>query len=127
MELKEMLLQFLQKEGFCPEEDGPTIFFKCEGRSYLFIADEDDQQYFRLMMPNIFDVTDENRDIVLSALNTVNSQLKVVKLYTPIPTQVWIGFEILLDSTPVLSDIVPRGISMLRGAQKGFYEAIEKG
>lgn len=127
MNLKELMLQYLKEEGFCPKEDEISIDFKCEGRNYAFFYDEDDDQYFRLMMPNIFEVTDENRDAVLYALNETNNALKVVKAYTPIPQAVWIGFEVLVDSTPVLADLVPRALSMLRAAQQKFYEEIQKG
>jgi hypothetical protein len=127
MNLKELMKQYLQEEGFCPKEDEYGLDFKCEGRMFSFIYDEDDEMYFRLMMPNIFEVTDENRDIVLKALNETNKNIKVVKAYTPIPDAVWIGFEVLVDSTPVLGDIVPRALGMLRGAQRAFYEAIEQG
>lgn len=127
MNLKELMKQYLQEEGFCPKEYEYGLDFKCEGRMFTFIYDEDDEMYFRLMMPNIFEVTDENRDIVLKALNETNKNIKVVKAYTPIPQAVWIGFEVLVDSTPVLNDIVPRALSMLRSAQKAFYEAIEQG
>lgn len=127
MNLKELMMQYLREEGFCPKEDEYGIDFKCEGRSYVFLYDADDDQYFRLMMPNIFEVTDENRDMVLAALNETNTNVKVIKAYTPIPQAVWVGFEVLVDSTPVLADIVPRGISMLRSGQNSFYEAINKG
>jgi len=50
-----------------------------------------------------------------------------VKTYTPIPDAVWVGFEVLVDSTPVLADLVPRGLNMLRTAQQTFYEALQKG
>ena len=79
------------------------------------------------MMPGIFDVTEENFPAVLLAMNKVNSELKVVKVYTPVPDAVWIGFEVIVDSTPVLSDFVPRGINMLRAAQRKFYDAIQQG
>lgn len=127
MNLKELMKQFLTEEGFCPKEDEYGIDFKCEGRAFTFIYDEEDQQYFRLMMPNIYEVTDENRDEVLRALNVTNASVKVVKAYTPIPQSVWIGFEVLLDSTPVLADLVPRGLAMLRGAQMEFYKALQEG
>lgn len=127
MNLKELMLQYLKEEGFCPKEDEYSIDFKCEGRTFAFLYDNEDDQYFRLMMPNIFEVTDENREVVLRALNETNSSVKVVKAYTPIPQAVWIGFEVLVDSTPVLADIVPRGLNMLRTAQRTFYEEIQKG
>ncbi len=126
MNLKEMTLQYLREEGFCPKETEFGLDFKCEGHSFIVFYDEEDDQYFRLMMPNIFEVTDENRDAVMYALNETNSTVKVVKTYTPIPDAVWVGFEVLVDSTPVLADLVPRGLSMLRTAQNTFYEAIQK-
>lgn len=125
MNLKQLMLQYLQEEGFCPKEDEYGIDFKCEGMLYSLIYDENDNQYFRLMLPNIFEVTDENRSLVLYALNEANTKVKVVKAYTPLPHTVWIGFEVLVDSTPVLADIVPRGLSMLRAAYQAFYEAME--
>lgn len=127
MTLKELMMQYLKEEGYLPQETEFGLDFKCEGRSYVFFYDADDDQYFRLMMPNIYDVTDENRDAVLVALNKTNTTVKVVKAYTPIPQAVWIGFEVLVDSTPVLSDFIPRAISMLRTAQQTFYEALQEG
>ena len=127
MNLKELMKQYLQEEGFCPKETEFGLEFKCEGRSFVFFYDSDDDQYFRLMMPNIFDVNDENREAVMAALNEANASIKVVKAYTPIPESVWVGFEVLVDSTPVLGDLVPRGLSMLRSAQQTFYEALQKG
>jgi len=127
MNLNEMMMQYLQEEGYCPKKTDFGLDFKCEGRSFAFFYDSDDEQYFRLMMPNIFEVTDENRDAVMYALNETNSTMKVVKTYTPIPDAVWVGFEVLVDSTPVLADLVPRGLNMLRTAQQTFYEALQKG
>ena len=127
MNLQELMKQYLQEEGYCPKDTDFGLDFKCEGRTYVFIYDGDDEQYFRLMMPNIYDVTDENRDAVLVALNKTNTTVKVVKAYTPIPQAVCIGFEVLVDSTPVLSDFIPRAISMLRTAQQTFYEALQQG
>ena len=126
MNLKDLMLDYLREEGYCPKETEYGLEFKCEGKTFVFFYDEDDEQYFRLMMPNIFEVTDENRDAVLKALNQTNSDLKVVKAYTPIPDAVWVGFEVLVDSTPVLADFVPRSLDMLRAAQQKFYEAIQE-
>ena len=127
MNLKELMLNYLREEGFCPKETEFGLDFKCEGRAFVFFYDSDDEQHFRLMMPNIYEVTDENRDAVMYALNETNQTVKVVKAYTPIPQAVWVGFEVLVDSTPVLADLVPRGLNMLRTAQQTFYEALQKG
>ena len=59
--------------------------------------------------------------------SSVNSEMKVVKAYTPVPDAVWICVEFLVYSTPVLADFVPLGINMLRAAQRKFYETIQQG
>lgn len=127
MNIKEMMMQYLREEGFCPKEAVYGIDFKCEGRSYAYIYDSEDEQFFRLMMPYIFNVTDENRDAVMYALNSTNTDVKVVKAYTLVPDSVWLAFEVLLDRTPVLEDLVPRAIATLCGARRRFFEYIEKG
>lgn len=126
MNLKEMLADYLREEGFLPKEENFGIAFKCEGINFLFLYDEDDEQYFRLVMPAIFDINEENRAAVLEAMNKVNSEMKVVKIYTFNDDSVWLGFEVLVDSTPVLEDFVPRGVNMLRAARRAFYEAIQQ-
>ena len=127
MNLKDLVEQFLKEEGFCPKQEEFGLQFKCEGKNFLFIYDGNDEQYFRLMMPGIFDMTEENRDIVLHAMNEVNSSVKVIKAYTMFENEVWLGFEILVDSTPVVGDLVPRALGMLNGGARKFYEVLQEG
>ena len=102
MNLKELMLNYLREEGFCPKEEEFGLAFKCEGLNFIFFYDEEDDRYFRLMMPGIFDVTEENFPAVLLAMNKVNSELKVVKAYTPVPHEVWVGFEVITANHPNL-------------------------
>ena len=95
MNLKELTQEYLRKEGFCPEETDFGLYFKCEGKNFLLIYDDDDEQYFRLMMPCIFEMTDENEDAVYRAMNEVNSSVKVIKAYIMRENEVWLGFEVL--------------------------------
>lgn len=127
MNLKDLMTQYLREEGFCPKDTEYGIDFKFEGTSYAFLYEDDDEQFFRLLMPNIFEMTEENEDVVLRAMNEANASVKVVKIYTPVEGYVWAGFEVLVDSTPVLGDIVPRALNMLRAGQHAFYEALNKG
>ena len=135
MDLNKLMLNFLAEEGFRPHETDFDIAFKKEGFNYLYLKDDDDEQYFRLMMPAIFEVTEDNEDMVLRAMNYVNNSIKVVKLYTMDMTNeednkkdisVWVAFEILADSTPELGDIVPRAISLLDAARVGFLAKLEE-
>ena len=129
-----MMMGFLAEEGFRPHETPFGIAFKSEGLNFLYFKDEDDEQYFRLMMPAIFVVTEDNEDTVLSVMNDVNGTIKVVKLYTmdmededgKTEKSVWVAFEILADTTPELSDIVPRAITLLRSARITFLAKLEE-
>jgi hypothetical protein len=128
------MMEFLAEEGFRPHETPFGIAFKSEGLNFLYFKDEDDEQYFRLMMPAIFVVTEDNEDTVLSVMNDVNGTIKVVKLYTmdiededgKSEKSVWAAFEILADTTPELNDIVPRAIALLRGARIAFLAKLEE-
>ena len=134
MDLNKMMMEFLAEEGFRPHETPFGIAFKSEGLNFLYFKDEDDEQYFRLMMPAIFVVTEDNEDTVLSVMNDVNGTIKVVKLYTmdiededgKSEKSVWAAFEILADTTPELNDIVPRAIALLRGARIAFPAKLEE-
>ena len=127
MNLKELTQEYLRKEGFCPEETEFGLYFKCEGKNFLLIYDDDDEQYFRLMMPCIFEMTDENEDEVYRAMNEVNSSVKVIKAYIMRENEVWLGFEVLVDSTPVVGDFIPRAISMLNGGARRFFADLQEG
>ena len=134
MDLHKLMMNFLAEEGFRPHETDFGIAFKFEGLNFLYLKDDEDEQYFRLMMPAIFEVTEDNEDMVLKAMNDVNSNIKVVKLYTmdmeddkgKKDTSVWVAFEILADSTPELSDIVPRAINLLQGGRIAFLSKLEE-
>ena len=133
MDLTKLMIDFLADEGFRPHETPFGIAFKIEGTNYLYFKDDEDEQYFRLMMPAIFAVTEDNEETIMQAMNYVNSNIKVVKLYTmdmedengKQETSVWVAFEILADSTPELKDIVPRAINLLQGARIAFLTKLE--
>ena len=133
MDLNKLMMDFLAEEGFRPHETPFGLAFKSEGFNYLYLKDEDDEQYFRLMMPAIFEVTEDNEEVIMRVMNEVNNSIKVVKLYTmetedeegKKDSSVWVAFEILADTTPELSDIVPRAISLLRAGRDTFYMKLE--
>ena len=117
MDLNKLMMDYLAEEGFRPHETPFGIAFKKEGINFLYFKDDDDEQYFRLMMPAIFVVTEDNEDMIMRVMNDVNGQTE---------TSVWVAFEILADSTPELNDIVPRAISLLQGARIAFLAKLEE-
>ena len=134
MDLNKLMMDYLAEEGFRPHETPFGIAFKKEGINFLYFKDDDDEQYFRLMMPAIFVVTEDNEDMIMRVMNDVNGNIKVVKLYTmgmedekgQTETSVLVAFEILADSTPELNDIVPRALALLRSARITFLAKLEE-
>ena len=127
MKTTEMVLDFLRKEGFCPEvdPDNGNIVFKYQMMTFIFLNnDEEDEEFFQLCMPNIYDVTEDNREMVLEAMNIINRKLKVMKT-TIINDGVWLFFENLLDQTPDVSTIIPRALLILQGGRQQFYQEVE--
>ena len=47
MKTSEMVLDFLRKQGFCPEVDeNGSIIFKYQMCTYLFINNDEDEEFF---------------------------------------------------------------------------------
>ena len=119
------MLEYLRNEGFRPEETEFGISFRFEGGNYLYFANDDDNDFFQMAYPGIFDIDEDNRIAALEAMNSANTTAKVVKLGI-VGDSVWVLFEILMDSTPVLDDIVPRALRMLKNGQNEFYKALQQ-
>lgn len=110
------MTEFLRSQGFKYEldEDG-DLYFKYQMRNFLYYANDDDQGFFQMAMPAIFDVTEDNREAVLEAVNSVTASIKVAKAVI-LGEQVLLFAELLLDSTPVYDDIVPRVLAHIAGS-----------
>lgn len=125
MKTTEMVLNFLKQQGFCPEidSDNGNIIFKFQMATFLFVNNDEDEDFFQLVMPNIFDVTEDNREMALEAANKLNFGIKVVKACI-INDGIWLFFESLLDKTPDVADILPRALQILQTARQQYYENI---
>lgn len=126
MKTTEMVMDFLRTQGFCPtvDEDNGNIIFKYQMCTFIFFNNDEDEEFFQLAFPAIFDVTEENRELVLEAANKVNRTVKVAKVFVP-NSDVWILFEVILDHSPEVGSIIERGLGILQHARQAFYEALQ--
>ena len=115
----------LKRQGVVPAMEDFGIMFKYQMTNYLCLIDKEDEEYFNMYVPSIFDVSEENEYEVLKALNTVNNSMKVVKL-TINGDSVWIGFEEELPKDADVSDVVQYAIAGLFRARQQFYEALKE-
>ena len=103
MKTSELMMQFLKKEGLMPEVmDNNNIIFKYQMRTFMYVENDEDASFFQLMMPAIYDVTDDNRDAVLVAANNITKGYKIVKCVV----------------------MVPRFLELLINVQQAFYNEI---
>ena len=123
MRTEELVKEFLSNEGYRFDVDGDgDIHFKYEGANLYFTVDKDDQNYFRLIMPNIYQL-EGNRVKVLEAINAVARDLKVIKAFL-VEDRLWLTVELFIDSTPELEDFFPRCMGLLKAGREKIAEEI---
>ena len=119
----ELILNYLREEGFCPKAAGDIITFKYQGMHLIVNGNSEDEGFLQIILPNIYDITGENKAEALEAANSVNRKIKVAKIII-FNDSAHVHFEILLDTTPDLSDIIPRALNILQLARSEFYDAL---
>ena len=129
---KNVVLAYLKAQGIAARNSKVGLNFEYEGWNFLLWHDADDSLFFRLTLPGIFDVTDENYAQALLTCNTLNWNYKVVKasLYEydeagKRRASVWVCYEQMLDNESVLDEIVPRAITALMEAAERFQTLLE--
>jgi len=122
MTTTELVKEYLSAEGYRYDvDDDGDIHIKFEGLNLFFTVDKNDPYFFRIIMPNIYEI-EGNRLKVLEAINTVTRDMKVVKAFL-IEDYLWLAIEIFIDSTPELEDFFPRCVELLKaGRERIGYE-----
>ncbi len=123
MNQKEIIIDELKAMGFEPVElDDIGYRFKYDGVNYLYAPNENDEQFLRIVIPNLQEVTDENRVAVLEAMQETNLMLKYAKVCILYGDSVWAIYEHRFDSTENLTDLMEHIISVLNTTQRVFYK-----
>ena len=125
MKTVEKVFEALKNEGLVPVMENFGISFKFQMTNYVYMEDENDESFFNLLIPNIYDVSEENELEVLRAINNVNNSMKVAKLVIS-NDSVWVCFENLLDKENKMEELVPVAVSTLYQARQRFYAALKE-
>lgn len=122
---KNLILSKLEEFGFTLENiDEFGYFFKFEELSILYLPDKDDKNFIRFAVPSIFDVTAENRILVLEVVNETNMTVKYSKTYVS-GENVWAFYEYQLFGNEHIEDILEFGIRLLQVTVNFFHRKIE--
>lgn len=125
MGISELVRDYLSSEGFRHDVDSDgDIHFKFEGMSMFFTQDKNDPQFFRIIVPNLYEL-ENNRVKVLEAINAVARDTKVLKAFL-VEDKLWLSVELFLDSTPELEDFFPRCMELLKEGRTRIAQDIFK-
>ena len=131
MNTKGLVSKYLKSQGIVPKKNDLGLNFTYEGWNFLLRNDADDPLFFRLILPGVFDVTDDNFAEAIMACNNVNWNYKVVKavLYEfedehDSGASVWMCFEQVLDDNPQVEELVSRAIHSLIAAAETFTKEV---
>ena len=127
MKVKGLVSKYLKSQGIVATKNELGLNFTYEGWNFLFWNDADDPQFFRLILPGVFDVTDDNFAKAIMACNNINWNYKVVKavLYEfedgkEKGASVWMWYEQVLDAAPDMVTLMRNAIQSLLSACEAF-------
>lgn len=92
------------------EDNG--IFFKYNNLSFLFVIDESDPYYIRLILPNIIIIDESNRDRLNKLIDKYNVDFKAIKAIK-FKNNIWLVIEQFVYSRERISDLFERMINLL--------------
>lgn len=121
---KELILAKIEELGFSIEEAGDFSYvFKYEELTILYMPD-DDENFLRFAVPNIYDVTDENKPFVLEVVNDTNMSIKYSKTCV-YGDSVWVFYEYRLFGEDNLEDIIEHSMLLLQASYFLFHRKLE--
>lgn len=128
MHQKEIMLEELKAMGFEPIGLGNVGYaFKYEGQNYLYMPDDNDEQFLRIAIPHLYDVTDENRVTVLETMHDTGLMLKYSKVRIMYEDAVWAIYEHRLSTFEDLTEILEHIIRVLEVTAQVFHMKINGG
>ena len=117
---KRDLLNALDNLGFSVEElNEHFIHFEYEEVNYLYTYDDTDEDFLHLSVPAIFQVTDDNADMVMPVINRANNIIKYAKIFYS-QELVWATFEYPLYEWVKLEELIEFAIKVLQNAAVTF-------
>ncbi len=110
---------WLQSRNVKFNETPIGIFFAYQGKGFLISDNSDDELYFQLIMPNIYDVPAYEKAKAMDVINKLNKEIKCLKATLQDDNKVWLATEIFIDRTPNIEDYFDRLLGILfAGAMK---------
>ncbi len=109
------------------KEEDNTISFEYKGLFFLFVTDENDQYYTRLILPNIANTDNLKESVnINTVINDYNNKFKAAKMIL-LGESVWLSIEQFLYSKEKANDLFTRMINILEAVIVDFrHEQIKQ-
>ena len=122
--MKEKILDAFKALGFEMEDmEGLGYGFQYEGKHFLYMYNEDDEDFLNIALPAVLDMDDENNVGFYQVMDKLNGTLKYVKAYT-LNDSMWLFYERELFDDEDLKQILSRMILHLEAALMFLHRAM---
>lgn len=123
--MKEKILAAFENLGFNLEDNESLGYsFNYEGINYLYMHNEDDEDFLNISVPCIYDLEEDNKKYE-ELKEKINSTLKYVKAYT-LGKGLWLFYERDLLGNEDLEEVIRHMILHLAAALMFARDSIEK-
>ena len=121
--LQKMYMDFLEGEGMKGTIDGDgDVQFQYEDRTYFIEVNESDEEFFRVVLPNIWSIESISEGVqVVQACDVVNRTMKCTKAYTT-NDDVWIAVELFVGRPDAFKSVFQRCLSAISSGVDAFIE-----
>jgi len=124
--MKEKILDAFKALGFELEEmDGLGYGFQYEGKHYLYMYNEDDEDFLNIALPAVMDVEDMDNVDFYQVMDKINGTLKYVKA-NKLNDSMWLFYERELFGDEDLQQVLSRMILHLDAGFSFLCKAMEK-
>ena len=124
--MKENILVAFENLGFNLEDNESLGYsFNYEGINYLYMYNEDDEDFLNISVPGIYDLEEDNKEKYEELKEKINSTLKYVKAYT-LGKGLWLFYERNLLGNEDLEEVIRHMILHLAAALMFARDSIEK-
>lgn len=114
-----------QQNSSVEEEVETSLLFKYDGLYYVLETFDDDPYYFRILLPNILDISNQNMNWIDQEINTLALNTKIARLVKR-DDKVFAIADGLAYSSQDINHLFRRTLSCLQTIYKEFKDAYLK-
>lgn len=124
--MQSKFIQYLSSKNLAFQNNvEEQITFQSEGLNYLFVYDSSDPNYFRMLLPKIFEIAEDSAENKYSSIiNEFNSTYKVVKAFISSDNQIWLSVEQFVYSEENIELLFERCVMLLKVTIKLFQQKV---